>query len=47
MTYTVKLDIYIDGDEIIEDKVLIDCLSEILRSGCVDLKDGVVLDIND
>ena len=47
MTYTVKLDLFIDGDEIISDEVLISALKEVLRSGNIELKDGDVLDIND
>ena len=47
MIYTVKLDIFIDGDEIISDEVLISALKEVLRSGNIELEDGYVLDVND
>jgi len=47
MTYTVKLDLFIDDDNILEDEALIEYLKEILRCGNIDVKDGQILDIND
>jgi len=47
MIYTVKLDLCIDDDNILEESVLIGCIKEVLRCGNIDLEDGQILDIND
>lgn len=47
MTYTVQLDFFIDGDEILSDEEVSEELKEMLNDSCTGASNIRVLDVND
>jgi len=47
MIYTVKFDLDIDDDNIIEDEVIREFLKDYLNSASITIRDVEILDVND
>lgn len=47
MTYTINLDLFIDGDEILSEKTISEFLKEQLESASINAKNIKLIEVND